>query len=348
MSSRPSLQRSRRPKTTERTLESRPEPQADCGLTPSFNRRAVVRRRRRAAEGDAYLSAVRRSALQRSRRVRKTTERARNVFRKQSQARPGPAASTKPSSEDDGERPVGRCSPPSCTGPTPLGNEAVVVRRRRRARTGSAELSTFGAPATSGEAVRNRFNEAVVRRRPGGRTRKSRRDTRGRWLLRTKPSSEDDGELLKTADACRAPRSTRASTKPSSEDDGEGRAAAIGRLALHDVRVASTKPSSEADDGESRPRRARRGTRATCGFNEAVVHPSRTAEVRPKRASCCETGSPTRCFNEAVVPEDDGETTLPRRPQDLRRRRSRLSTKPSSEDDGELARTQGARCRRLR
>ncbi len=301
------LQRSRRPKTTESRLRveladvdplasTKPssEDDGECpssGAAPAARTRfneAVVRRRRRAQLSARALTG--RLMLQRSRRP-KTTESRLGAHRAPDVA---PSASTKPSSEDDGEGADDRMT----TTETACFNEAVVRRRRR------------GRPSgPSWDRCDGRFNEAVVRRRrraarrPCGASfsvtlQRSRRPktTERRTSLSTSsalPRCFNEAVVRRrrrvAAVAMTGKCSRNASTKPSSEDDGEHsgswrisqlpgsfneavvrRRRRVARAPPRAVRVvhASTKPSSE-DDGERFDQSLQRPTRA--GFNEAVV-----------------------------------------------------------------------------
>ena len=213
-----SLQRSRRPKTTERfryayftsfdawtfneaAVRRRRRAAGCCNRIPrargSFNEAAVRRRRR---VGALRMHARVRTHLQRSRRP-KTTER--------------------------------YCITHLFLLAGGAFNEAAVRRRRRAGR--------WGRSADPGRS----FNEAAVRRRRRGC--RARERHHGRLAPSTKPPSEDDGEQRVVAADSGA--STIPSTKPPSEDDGEARPP---RHALQQL-PPSTKPPSE-DDGESRQR----------------------------------------------------------------------------------------------
>ena len=288
------LQRSRRPKTTE----SGPRGSAAPRARACFNEAVVRRRRRGATRGSTRCgegASTKPSSEDDGERGDASTRRRRTRLDP-----PARRASTKPSSEDDGEA----GSPRRSSRAWIRFNEAVVRRRRR------------GGSRRTGPSRALRFNEAVVRRRRRGRrvAAHALRDL----SASTKPSSEDDGEPGECVGAgrqgCR--RRSVASTKPSSEDDGEPL-----DLRAHRQRaeLASTKPSSE-DDGESAMRRLLRAPRLIVGalrFNEAAVV-RKTTERQAGRARGAEY---------------DG------RDYELQRR-------PSSEDDGELSKTTGGARRR--
>ena len=406
------LQRSRRPRTTERCTRIR------CSRRRRirFNE-AVVRGRRRGAHGPpsssracrfneavvrgrrrvfhAAASLLPNCRLQRSRRPRTTERRGRpcpvcggfDASTKPSSEDDGESlprilwttrwmsASTKPSSEDDGEptedrewslstKPLQRSRRPRtterCTSKrTPRGacrcfNEAVVRGRRRAPSSACASVArrtlqrsrrprTTESPACPGPPRRapRGFNEAVVRGRR--RAQELERVPHLHVEASTKPSSEDDGEGR--GDGESQPEGHPASTKPSSEDDGEFRTDVQGLLALFMLQrsrrprttesgqrdrgiggqgLASTKPSSE-DDGE------RRRSLSCWAFSVALQRsrrPRTTERSSTQRHRCF----PTVGFNEAVV---RGRRRGPAR-HDPRRLGGVASTKPSSEDDGEI------------
>ncbi len=214
-------------------------------------------------------------------------------------------ASTKPSSEDDGEARSSR--PPrrraSCF------NEAV-VRRRRRASIKLTLCTERVLPMCFNEAVVRRRRRGAARRGPASRPSRRfneavvRRRRRGRFRQCTRRSDPD------------------ASTKPSSEDDGE-------RMIMW-LTIPCVRPLQRS----RRPKTTERGGagermgRSTARFNEAVVR-------RRRRVGFCMYMAHTLwCgFNEAVVRRRRRVVSIANNLQFLRT----ASTKPSSEDDGEIS-----------
>ena len=209
-----SLQRSRRPKTTERSRGRG----TSASRASSFNEAVVRRRRRGTARRDRDVW----------NRVPSTKPSSEDDGERSAASRPSPVGppSTKPSSEDDGETDATQAL---------QGVLNLLQRSRRPKTTERPEVASMGPsrrdalqrsrrPKTT-ESTRDRlaactapesFNEAVVRRRRRGRW--ACPTPRSRSQPSTKPSSEDDGEGLVTAQALRR---HLPSTKPSSEDDGE-------------------------------------------------------------------------------------------------------------------------------
>ncbi len=183
------LQRSRRPKTTERSAGRTLVHGHDRG----FNE-AVVRRRRRGPAGGHRRGA-------------------------------GDHASTKPSSEDDGES----FSCPRTSSRTDRFNEAVVRRRRRGAVRGAhqrAGLAASTKPSSEDDGEFLSAKRAYARR-----------------TASTKPSSEDDGERRVDVGLGHAVEQLQRSRRPKTTESARP------HVALGLRHAASTKPSSE-DDGE--------------------------------------------------------------------------------------------------
>ena len=259
-----SLQRSRRPRTTERTTISR-----SFGLAGGCFNEAVVRGRRRAPPFPKTTDCI--VTLQRSRRPRTTESQLRprlvelgtarfneavvrgrrRAVRRRGASRAGRGASTKPSSEDDGERPLGRCFFDPC------------------------ELaSTKPSSEDDGESIfASLISFVCFGLQRSRRPRTTEREEAGvvgepRLPASTKPSSEDDGEAApnpflgrpagplqrsrrpRTTESPRASRSLRRSSAGFNEAVVRGRRRVATNPAVTTCnQVASTKPSSE-DDGE--------------------------------------------------------------------------------------------------
>ena len=183
------LQRSRRPRTTESRAATRgPRQPQTC-----FNE-AVVRGRRRGtgrSQSGSHSRCFNEAVVRGRRRARLGGARDLHVG----------DASTKPSSEDDGEVIVLRRSEAF----------SALLQRSRRPRTTESPSQSAYSPSGSGG-----FNEAVVRGRRRARGPTRRRPRRACFNEAVVRGRRRDAGGVRERD-----RNESASTKPSSEDDGE-------------------------------------------------------------------------------------------------------------------------------